>query len=306
MKKLLADFFPNDKERQDFFIALVVIAFFVIGILSYILPQRNSVDATLLTAKEIDEKVKELEYQQLSFDEGIVTDIEGYRPYYDHQQKDVVYDNRQIKTDLTATAAVVPPIVETIETHKADVVEDNNDNQIIEEEADTQIIPETEILIEEDFDDTAIQEEVPPELDEEGNVIENEVEDTEVYDMEADAAAIEAEREQERLAAEAAAQERKEKLARAAAKRKAAERAKRNAIGTLDGCHIIVGAFKNKKNARSFKEKVAAQNFLVNIGSVRGKMYVGIPITCTDKDKIKATQQRVNDVFKISSWVLRN
>lgn len=305
MKKLLADLFPHNKDRQDFFIALIIIAIFIVGILSYIIPNRAD-KLDILTAEEANKRVNELEYQQLSFDEGIITDIDGYHPYFDHRQKEVIYNNRQIKTDLAATNAITPPILDKI-THQNDAEAPDEDAimQDVTEDEDANTIPEAEILIEEDFDKSAIQEEVPPELDEEGNVIDNSNSTTDIveeYDVEADAAVIEAAREKERLAAEAE-KARQEKLEKEKA---ATARAKRNAIGTFSGCHLIVGAFKNKRNAQSFKEKVTAKNFTVTIGQVRGKNYVGIPVDCTDKNAIQSTQQRVNNTFNINSWVLKN
>ncbi|MFK7933555.1 MAG: SPOR domain-containing protein [Saprospiraceae bacterium] len=310
MSKLLADYFPNDKDRNDFFIALVVITFFIAGVLYYILPNRDGINTTPLTTAELAEKVADLEGQRLAFDKHIVTDMEDYRPYYDHRQKEIVYDDRKIDADVGTTTAVAALGEQTLADNEQIESDDStviiDDDEVADAGNETTIIieKETPTLSDEDVKD-AILEEVPPNLNEDGSVVESETEtvedDPNNEDELAAAAALEAERERERLAAAAKAERaKKEKLAR----ERTAKRKKKQA-NTLSGCHVIVGAFKSSRNARSFREKVKAENFSVATGTVSGKMYVGVPVPCGNEATIKQTQERVNAAFGIKSWVLR-
>jgi len=303
MKKLLADYFPNEKERNDFYIALVVIALFIFGLSYFIFPKQDTGLATVITEAELAERVADLDQQRLAFSKPMVTDIADYRPYYDHRQKNVVYDEDVQIEPLLETTLEVEELEMEDENISLGSDEENTTGIITDEE----MVTETEsLLLEEDTIErtaeewaAAIEEEVPPSLNEDGSVVENaESRDAVTIDtrLEDSLAMVE---EKERLAAEAAAKAKRERE-----KRRAAERKKR-AAATLSGCHVIVGAFKSTRNARSFREQVKAQNFSVAVGRVRGKMYVGIPVPCGNESTIKSTQERVNATFGIQSWVLR-
>ncbi|MEL7020263.1 MAG: SPOR domain-containing protein [Bacteroidota bacterium] len=319
MRKILADLFPVERDRQDFFIALAVVALFLFGGFYYLRTSSTVADVEPLTADELAKKVSELERQRLAFDAHIITDMKDHRPYYDALQTDIIREGEtpvlHVTTPVDTTTST---LTAEMPTRSIDTVSTTTTTTIVTspEISDTATIAKIESAPRISIDtmlpklaDDRAESAVASDEDVQGqqDKLAEQPQDVEdiptAYDREASAAAraaaeaLEAKEEQARRAAA--------ERQRLAAQKKSAATKKKATVTTLKGCHVIVGAFERADNARSFKSQVTKNGFEVAIGKVRGKTYVGIPVKCTDQSEIAKIQARVNKSYNIQSWVLR-
>lgn len=326
MRKLLEDIFGDPKEKQDFIIALVVVALFGVAILWQILPNRSDYADEILNPTELALKSEQLEVQKVPTNNTIVSDLNrGYSPYYDHKEKELVMAKALEKTALEETKLATDALI-AANLAKAKESQDAGNQEDTEAYSEVIETPTTEVLTEEALveDDLLSEEEIAEDIenteilsDEATKILEEEerveepleiIEDEpteEVLEAEEEAAAI-AKLEAEKEAAKRLAIEQKAEEERKATAKKRRQVTQESTSNTLNGCHVIVGVFKNRTNARGFRDKVSAADFDAKIGKVKGRTYVAIPVNCNNNWEMKNMQKRVNEAFDLNSWILKN
>ncbi len=78
-----------------------------------------------------------------------------------------------------------------------------------------------------------------------------------------------------------------------------------NAI-TISDCTIVIGVYKKDINADRTILKLQKKGYAYTKQTVNGKRYVGVPVRCTNENEIKDLKQKLAKDLWIQSWVRKN
>lgn len=286
----LSNAFPNKAERNDFFIALAVILFFIIGN-SLFLFQNNESSSTPLFAETEDKQ--EIVLSPVPIDQQTET------------SKSLAIENEVIEEDMSGQLEDNPQLTRWIDSLESQKI--SNTIVIPEEYTSEQSLPEKTT-------DAAVELE-----DEESTTSNNEVVDTinSIADKDIDTVAqnntvavnkiipdknllvdtltkIESDTEE--------VDTQSDKNSSPTPQSEAVN----NNTSTDDqyGCIIVLGSFENKENAIDFGQRLKKDGYPLYLGANRGYHVVGVNTPC-ETSKWKDLMQTLRKKYYKDAWLLR-
>lgn len=337
----LLDFIKNPKDREDFFIAIIVIFLFGAGILYSIFP-RNQYDGSLSEQELADNLEASLSAGNLK--SKIFTDLESTDELEKLETERIISAKEAKLPDNNNTA-----IIEKSTIQEKPILED--------QEALTDQTEEAELYDKKQKEIADLEAAAAIAAIEKANRLQAEKEAAEELKNASESADADKAAEELRKLEAAKANELKLAEAEKAAKLKAAEelkikeaekaksaedaaknrtvnqspktdeanketatteydnkksqsqkkpsspKAKTKPSGPRADCVVVVGAFKNASGVEIILKKLKAANYKTTTGYIRGLRYVGVPIFC-DKNNDKVIKD-LNEKFDKEAWVLR-
>ena len=73
------------------------------------------------------------------------------------------------------------------------------------------------------------------------------------------------------------------------------------------GCTVIVGSFKSMANRNELEAQIKAADYEVSSGRLNnGMYYAGVPVACGESPARAALVKRINQVFNVDAWIMQN
>lgn len=278
----LSNAFPNKAERNDFFIALAVILFFIIGTALFLF-QNNESSSTPLFAETEDKQEIVLS--------PVPADQQTEKP------KRLVVENETIEEDMSGQLEENPQLTRWIDSLENQKI--SNTLVIPEEYTSEQSLPEktTDVAVELD--------------DKESTTSKNEVVDTinSITDKVIDTVALNNTATVDKIKADANLLKKEvEEITKpdedSSSKLQAEEANNNTSTDDQYGCIIVLGSFENKDNAIDFGQRLKKDGYPLYLGANRGYHVVGVNTPC-ETSKWKDLMQTLRKKYYKDAWLLR-
>ena len=295
MKNILAEIFGNKKERTDFLIAIFVILIFIGSVVYYIFRPKNTIYAStqtnvtyvdskndVLVKKKLDELA-----QDVNVEEQSVAEESDSKSFFDKIKE------RKNNVAKSAAAAVNPDNsneieAETIEEELTPEVETIPDEEVQEEEnanpeLEAPTTTQTEDKLQQTDENLILTDSLSETADQNTTT-----EDTKTPALESDSSAPP-----------------KYNVSPRANKMTDDTEAPPNAMESKKyGCIIIVGAFKERKNADTLQAILKRKAYPVYRGINNGYYVVGVNTDC-DKKTAVPLLNKIKKEFQTAAWIYK-
>lgn len=293
MKNILAEIFGNKKERTDFLISIFVILIVISSVVYYVFRPGNALlDYGQMAVEIVDSKDEVLVKKKLDELAQAVT--------VDEKLEETESDSKSIfdkarKQQTAAAAAIINP------NNSTEIEEEAKEDLIPEVEAVPEVIPKAEVLEEETS--AEFEESTSAESKEEAEEMDEPIISEDSLSKEDQKAIInEAGEEVEDTIT---ADPKEYNVSPSDEKITDDKNEPSNIIEENNyGCIVIIGAFKERKNADKLQARIKNKAYPVYSGINKGYFVVGVNTSCDRKISIPLLK-KLKKEFKTNAWIFK-